>query len=85
MTNPKYRNLKAIGFYGLSLIFLTIYWYLDNSADVNELIQKADETKATWSFGFIITFGLIKYGLLILGFGMPPILTMVLIKKKKST
>jgi len=71
MTSPKYSKLKAIGFYGLSLIFLITYWYLNNSSDVDELIDKADKTKATWSFGFIVTFGLVKYGLLILGLGIP--------------
>ena len=81
ISKPAYR-LKVIGYYLLSIIFLGIYYYMDNSKSLNEFLVRADEYRTDWGFGFYASVGIIKFVLLILGFSIPIILTAQLILKK---
>lgn len=82
MSNSLYKKLKIIGLYVLSVAVLLVYWYMDNSTELNDFLKKADRVGTDWGFGFYAIVGLVQYVLLIVGLSTPIILTIILIIEK---
>ena len=77
------RNLKIIRHYIIGLCCIVIFYLLDNSSIISELVQKSDKLRYKGFVTFILT-GLIKYGLLCYGISVIVILSFFLIKEKIS-
>lgn len=75
------RNLKIIRLYTISLVCILLYYLLDNSNIIAELVQTSEKHRYGSSPTFFLT-GLFKYGLLIVGIGIFIILSFLLIKRE---
>lgn len=78
--------MKIIGFYIFSALCLALFFYIDNSSDLKEHLEKTDRFRTDWGFGFYAIIGIIKLASLIVGITIPIILTIMIIREKiKST
>lgn len=75
-------TFKIIGLYGIGLLCLGIFIYMDNSQELNDFLRKAERVRTDWSFGFHAIVRLIKMASLISGVTIPLILTIMLIRQR---
>ncbi|MCM4166064.1 hypothetical protein DHC50_20910 [Arenibacter sp. A80] len=78
------RNLKIIKIYIISLFCIVLYFLLENSSIITELVQKSEKGR----YGSFLTFfltGLFKYGLLVIGISIILIMSFMLIRERKKT
>lgn len=73
------KKIKIGSFYLFTLLCLVGFFYLNNSDDLVQFHQKADNYRTSVGFGFIAVLGLIKYTLLLLGVAIPIIMTSMII------
>ncbi|MFZ6666207.1 hypothetical protein [Peijinzhouia sedimentorum] len=84
MLNSRRRTLRIVGLYFLSLLMLSIYWYMSNSTELNDFLVKSDRLRTDWGLEFYAILGLIQFGLLTVGIAIPFILTAFLVLKKEN-
>lgn len=77
------RKLKIIKQYAISLICIILYFLLENSNIIAELVHKSEGGRYG-SFPTFFLTGLFKYGLLVIGIGTFIILTFLLIKRQNK-
>lgn len=77
------RNLRIIRLYIISLFCIVVYFLLENSSIISELVQKSEEGRYGGFPTFFLT-GLFKYGLLIIGIGIIIILSFLLVKRRSK-
>ena len=75
------RNYKIVRLYVISLICVIIYFFLENSNIIPNLVEKMSDFRYSGFATFLIT-GLLKYGLLVIGISIIIILTFLLIREK---
>lgn len=75
------RNLRIIRLYIISLFCIVVYFILENSSIISELVQKSEKGRYGEFPTFFLT-GLFKYGFLIIGIGIIIILSFLLVKGK---
>ena len=79
------KKLKIVGIYLIGIACLTLYFVMENSANLDEFLGKAERSRADWAFGTFAITGLIQYGLLTIGIAIIGTLTALLIRKKIAT
>lgn len=75
------RNFKIIKLYVISLLCIVLYFLLENSNIIAELVQRSERGRYGSFFTFFLT-GFFKYGLLVVGVVIFIILSCLLIKEK---
>jgi hypothetical protein len=75
------RNFKILRLYTIGLLCIVLYYFLDNSNIIPELVQKSERGRYG-SFPTFFLTGLFKYGLFFVGVGILIILSFLLIKEK---
>ena len=75
------QNFKIIKLYLISLLCIVLFFFLDDSNIIAELVQKSEKGRYG-SFPVFLLTGLFKHGLLIVGVGLFLILSFLLIKNK---
>ena len=76
------RTSKIISLYVIGLLCLGVFFYMDNSKELSDFLNKADRFRTDWGFGFYAIAGLIKMVSLISGVLIPLVLT-IMIKRQK--
>jgi hypothetical protein len=77
------KKVKIVAWYLLSLLLLYFYWYMENSTELYDFLQKADRARVDWAFEFYAWVGLVQYTCLVAGVLIPIILTGFLIRESK--
>jgi hypothetical protein len=75
------RNFKILRLYAIGLLCIVLYYFLENSNIIPELVQKSERGRYGSTPTFFLT-GLFKYGLFFVGVGIFIILSFLLIKEK---
>jgi len=75
------RKLKVVRLYGISILCIFLYFFLENSNLIAELVSKSERGRYG-SFPTFFLTGIFKYGLLVVGFGIFVILSFFIIKER---
>jgi hypothetical protein len=54
------KLLKIIGFYVFSVLCLGLFFYMDNSQQLNEFLEDVARVRIDWGFEFHVIVGIIK-------------------------
>lgn len=76
------KTFKILGLYVLGILCLGLFFYIDNSQELSEFLEKADRFRTDWGFGFYTMIGLVKLVSLIAGIAIPLMLTIMIIRQK---
>lgn len=76
------KAFKILGLYVLGILCLGLFFYIDNSQELSEFLEKADRFRTDWGFGFYTIIGLVKLVSLIAGIAIPLMLTIMIIRQK---
>ena len=75
------RKLKVVRLYGISILCIFLYFFLENSNLIEELVSKSERGRYG-SFPTFFLTGIFKYGLLVVGFGIFVILSLFIIRER---
>ena len=75
------RNFKILRLYTISLLCIVLFYFLENSNIIPELVKKSERGRYG-DFPLLFLTGLFKYGLFFVGIGIFIILSFLLIKEK---
>lgn len=75
------RNFKILRLYTISLLCIVLFYFLENSNIVPELVKKSERGRYG-DFPVLFLTGLFKYGLFFVGIGVFIIVSFLLIKEK---
>ena len=75
------RKLKVVRLYGISILCIFLYFFLENSSLIAELVSKSERGRYG-SFPTFFLTGIFKYGLLVVGFGIFVILSFFIIRER---
>ena len=75
------RKLKVVRLYGISILCIFLYFFLENSNLIAELVSKSERGRYG-SFPTFFLTGIFKYGLLVVGFGIFVILSLFIIRER---
>lgn len=67
----------------ISLFCIVLYFFLENSTIILELVEKSNKRRYGGFATFMLT-GLLKYGLLVIGIGIIILLSFLLMREKKQ-
>lgn len=76
------KTFKILGLYVLGILCLGLFFYIDNSQELSEFLEKADRFRTDLGFGFYTMIGLVKLVSLIAGIAIPLMLTIMIIRQK---
>ena len=79
--NLNKRSLKIVRLYIIALLCIALFFYLENSVLIPDLVERMSKFRHKGFPTFFLT-GLFKYGLLIVGVGIIIILTFLLISQR---
>lgn len=75
------RNFKILRLYTISLLCIVLFYFLENSNIIPELVKKSERGRYG-DFPVLFLTGLFKYGLFFVGIGVFIIVSFLLIKEK---
>lgn len=84
MSSQRIRNIKIAGLYLVSIAALLSFYWMENSTELREFVEKADRYRSDWGFFALAVLGLVQYGLLIVGIFTPLTLTILIVLQKRK-
>lgn len=75
---------RALKFYALGVICLVLFFVMEHTSALSQLLEKTERVRIDWSFGFNVFIGLIRFSLVVSGISLLVLPTYFLLKKKYS-
>ncbi|TRZ45705.1 hypothetical protein [Robertkochia solimangrovi] len=74
-------RFNPLGLYAMAILFILVFFFLDNDPEIGKLVTAADVTRPATGFSIFFLTGILAYASLIFGISLAGVQTFLLIRR----